>query len=88
MKIYKSYLFRNKDPIIDQLRTAIADAGASYAEIERHSGVTYATMRNWFHGETKKPQFATCKAVARAIGYEIQLVKTKETNVVPIRKRA
>ena len=65
---YKSYVFVDKDPVIDALRTAVSDAKASYAELHAGSGVSPATIRNWFHGETRRPQFATVAAVARTLG--------------------
>jgi transcriptional regulator with XRE-family HTH domain len=68
MKTYKSYVFKTKDPIIDALRTAYEDAGGSYKEISARSGVSYSTIHNWFHGKTRRPQFATVAEVAIACG--------------------
>ena len=65
---YKSYLFREKDPVIDALRTAVSDSGKSYLGVQNDSGVSATTVHNWFHGKTKRPQFATVTAVARALG--------------------
>lgn len=76
MKIYKSYNFRSKDPVIDLLRTAIKDGGHDWGDIENDSGVTTRTLHNWFSGTTKRPQFATVQAVARSIGYDLMLVKS------------
>ena len=88
LKLYKSYNFRTKDPAIDLLRTAIADTGVSYARIERDSGVTTTTLRNWFHGKTRRPQHATVMAVARAIGYDFVLTKvgTVAPEVIKLRR--
>jgi transcriptional regulator with XRE-family HTH domain len=66
--IYKTYLFRNKDPVIDELRTLIQDEGLSYQDIHVKSGVSVTTLRNWFHGETRRPQSPTVEAVGRACG--------------------
>lgn len=74
-KLYKSYSFRDKDPVIDRLRTIVHDSGKSYAGIEADSGVSASTLYNWFAGEVKRPQFATVMAVARALGYDMQIVK-------------
>jgi hypothetical protein len=71
---YKSYSFIDKDPIIDEVRTMVNDSGVNYAWIEEHSGVTAATLRNWFGGPTRKPQAATLNAVARALGYKLGFV--------------
>lgn len=87
LKLYKSYNFRIKDPVIDLMRTAIADTGISYRKIERDSGVTSTTLRNWFHGKTRRPQHATVMAVVRAIGYDLELVKKYEvTSDVKLRR--
>jgi len=71
LKPYKTYLFREKDPIIDKTRTVVEDSGLSYAEIEEKSGVSTSTMYNWFHGNTRRPQFCTVNAVGGACGKEL-----------------
>lgn len=71
MKIYKSYMFRSKDPIIDVVRTAVQDSKMSYTEISSASGVSHGTLNNWFTGPTKRPQFCTVNAVMRAAGKEL-----------------
>lgn len=75
MKLYKTYSFRDKDPVIDLLRTAIKDSGVSHKRISEDSGVSQGTLSNWFVGPTRRPQFATTQAVARALGYELRLIK-------------
>jgi DNA-binding phage protein len=67
-KLYKTYAFKDKDPIIDHLRTPVN--GKSYSKLSADSGVSTTTLSNWFYGATKRPQFATIAAVARAIGPE------------------
>jgi transcriptional regulator with XRE-family HTH domain len=90
--LYKSYSFVDKDPVIDIMRTIVADEGETYAEIHLRSGVSTSTMYNWFEGETKRPQYATIMAIARSLGYDMQLKKMKGAapakNVVLLRKRA
>ncbi len=66
VKLYKTYSFKDKDPIIDHLRNPVN--GKSYSELAKDSGVSSSTLANWFDGPTKRPQFATIAAVARAIG--------------------
>lgn len=75
---YKSYNFVDKDPIIDQVRTAITQAKVSHAYISEKSGVTTTTLRNWFTGHTKRPQAATIRAVLRSIGYDIKVVRIQK----------
>lgn len=69
-KLYQTYLFKTKDPVIDYLRTAKAKAGIKNSGISRNSGVSAGTLNNWFSGTTRRPQFATVMAAARGIGPE------------------
>jgi len=75
VKLYLSYNFIDKDPVIDHLRTIIADEKVTYAYIEAKSGVTKQTLQNWFAGNTKRPNNATVEAVVRCLGYERPIVK-------------
>jgi len=68
LNLYKSYVFRDKDPIIDAIRTAYEDAGGSPRFISARSNVSPSTIRNWFRGATRRPQFATIAEVAIACG--------------------
>lgn len=70
-KLYKSYVFRDKDPIIDATRTIVQASKKSYAEIGEASGVSPTTLNNWFQGTTRRPQFCTINAVGRALGHEL-----------------
>jgi hypothetical protein len=40
-----------------------------------------STIRNMFHGATKKPQNATVMAIVTSLGYERQWVKKRKLNV-------
>lgn len=77
---YKSYLFREKDYVIDALRTAHSDSRKTYQEVADDSGVKVGTLRSWFGGKTRRPQFATVAAVALACGKTtVRLAKGKVT---------
>jgi hypothetical protein len=85
MKLYKSYMFRGKDPSIDQLRTVIQDetgdqqiSNKTLTRIEADGGPTVSCMDNWFRGDTKRPQNATIEAAGRALGLKRVWVKNKE----------
>lgn len=65
---YRSYQFVDKDPVIDALRTAVSEAKVKYSTLSAESGVSATTLHNWFHGNTRRPQFATTAATARALG--------------------
>ena len=83
IKMYKTYLFRNKDPIIDELRTALQmeakATGVSVSKMERKacelSGLSFSTPAGWFRKEIRRPQFATLKAFARAIDSDLTLTR-------------
>jgi hypothetical protein len=79
---YKSYSFVDKDPIIDEVRTIVQLSGATYKKIEEDSGVTSKTLRDWFDGQTRKPQAATLNAVARALGYKLGFVPYEVVSIV------
>lgn len=74
MKLYSSYMFRTKDPVIDQLRTQIQDKlGRQFSHgdlktIEDNGGPTVGCMEGWFHGKVNRPQNATIEAAGRAMG--------------------
>ncbi len=67
---YKAYPFMEKDPIIDLLRTIKRDADMKDSQIHENGGPAVATMRGWFTGATRRPQFATVAAAAMAMGVD------------------
>jgi hypothetical protein len=77
----KAYLFRTKDPVIDQLRTMVEDkfghrvTRKDLRVIEENGGPKAGTMAGWFFGGIKRPQSATTEGCGRALGYERQWVK-------------
>lgn len=89
MSGYKTYRFRDKDPVIDLVRTCVqifaglrgVKFGRAMTLLERDSGVKAATMRNWFFGATVSPKFSTLAAVVYATGRDIHVgnktVRTK-----------
>ena len=77
LRLYKSYVFKNKDPIIDLTRTIVQDSGYSYSAVSALSGVSATTLYNWFNGDTRRPQFASINAVGRACGKTLVWVDLK-----------
>lgn len=83
--LYKSYVFRAKDPVIDELRTLAEDHfgrrvnGVSLKAIEEAGGPTVSCMRAWFFGVTKRPQNPTVEAAGRAIGFRRKWVRMERT---------
>jgi len=67
LKVYRSYNFIDKDPVIDYARTRVyANGGPS--KVAKTSDVSPQTLYNWFHKRTRRPQFATVAAVLIACG--------------------
>lgn len=77
--VYDSYRFlpEEKDPIIDAMRTIVEREGQSYQKIHEHGGPAVGTMSQWFTGSTRRPQFVTVAAFARALGYDVQITKRR-----------
>ena len=81
MKLYKSYMFRTKDPVIDELRTMVQQANkgklssAALTKIERDGGPSSGCMAAWFFGKTMRPQSATVEACGRSVGFKRVWVK-------------
>jgi predicted transcriptional regulator len=75
LKLYKSYNFVDKDPVIDRVRAIITKEGLTYGAAAEKSGVGASTLYNWFEGSTRRPQYATVMAVVRSLGYKEMFVK-------------
>jgi transcriptional regulator with XRE-family HTH domain len=86
--LYRSYVFKDKDPVIDKIRTMVQDEGIKETNLAIISGVSKSTLTNWFEGETKKPQYATIAAVTMAMGYVTDFVKEKKVNYAAEFKKA
>lgn len=75
----QDYRFIDKDPIIDMIRTEAQRHGPlKGGQIERlaeESGVSSGTIRNWFFGETKRPQSLSTRFVLEALGVTIKYVR-------------
>lgn len=82
--IYKSYVFRQKDPAIDELRTVVEDHFGHRvtrkdvrAMALNGGGPKAGTINAWFFGKTMRPQSASLEAAGRSLGYKRQWVKMK-----------
>ena len=83
---YKTYAFKDKDPVIDKLRTLVQDEAKKSKTTEKEvchkvcldSGMSETTPDNWFNGDTRRPQHATVMAFAGALGYEQKFVRIKK----------
>jgi transcriptional regulator with XRE-family HTH domain len=90
VNVYRTYQFKDKDPVIDALRTIIEESGLSekYKTVHEISGVSQSTLNNWFKGTTKRPQYATISAVSSSLGYETTFVKARRIDVEAERRAA
>jgi hypothetical protein len=84
-KRYGSYLFRTKDPVIDEIRTIVQDEYGkvdykALRTIEEHGGPTAACLIGWFYGKTKRPNNATVEAAGRAMGRKRVWVSHRPNN--------
>jgi hypothetical protein len=63
---YKSYVFRQTDPVLDALQPMLRSNKA--AELKKLSGVSTTTISNWKKKKIRRPQFCTISAMALATG--------------------
>lgn len=76
LRLYKSYMFKEKDPVIDELRTIAEDYfgkrinNHDMTQITEAGGPSVACMRAWWLGDTKRPTSATVEAAGRAMGFQ------------------
>jgi len=76
LPLYKSYVFKGKEPCIDLTRTLFEDVFGRrvdtkmLAEVEKNGGPSVGCMRGWFFGDTMRPNNVTVEAAGRALGYE------------------
>src|SRR4051812_5257513 len=90
VRLYRTYRFLDKDPVIDKIRTVVDDEGLMkrLTIVHELSGVATTTLNNWFNGHTKKPQNPTIEAVLTSLGYEREIVKKKDIDIERERKMA
>jgi hypothetical protein len=75
MRTYGAYVFKTKEPCIDEYRTLVEDhfghrvTNKDLEHISEAGGPSSACMRGWLFGATERPQNATMEAAGRALGY-------------------
>jgi hypothetical protein len=82
---YRTYNWKNKNPVIDKVRTILQDEGM-YAKNKRSmlsalSGCSTSTYDGWFEGDTRDPRHTTVMATLSALGYEERFVKAETLNL-------
>lgn len=83
LRTYRTYRFIDKDPVIDEMRTLVKDEGlmGKLTIVSQLSGVSVATLENWFKGDTKSPQNRTICAVTSSLGYKREWAKDREIEI-------
>jgi transcriptional regulator with XRE-family HTH domain len=74
VRLYRTYSFKNRDPILDTMHDIAGDV--SRTTLAKRSGVSAGTYSNWWspNGKTKRPQYATVVATLRALGHDVRIV--------------
>ena len=78
---YRSYSFKDKDEVIFEVESLMKKEGLSAVDVFHLSHVSPTTIKNWTHGETKRPQNATLEAVIRGMGYKRVIVSDRDSNL-------
>src|SRR4051812_4516259 len=89
IRLYRTYSFINKNPVIDKVRTLLQEEGLfkQLGAVADISTVGRGTLDKWFHGDTKNPQHHTIAAVITSLGYEEQFVKQTKIDIEAERKK-
>jgi transcriptional regulator with XRE-family HTH domain len=72
-----SYLFHDKHPLIDVIRTKMQDEGVTYETIRQKTGVSMGTLVRWFDGTTKNPHSVTLNQVAAFFGLKLNFTEVE-----------
>jgi transcriptional regulator with XRE-family HTH domain len=90
VKIYRSYEFIDKDPVIGRIKEMIEKERLLKKPgiVHELSGISTQTLHKWFHGETRRPQHATIMAVALSLGYRMDFKQERSINVEHERRAA
>jgi len=85
MKTYNSYVFRTKDPVIDELRTLTQKEFGTLTRrdlkaVEEGGGPKVGTTAGWFFGKVRRPQNPGIEAYGRTLGYHRPWTKMSEAD--------
>ena len=83
IRIYRTYSYLEKNPVIDRCRTLVQDEGLfdRLGELAQISTISRQTLVKWFHGDTRNPQHATVAALITSLGYTEEFVKAGKTKL-------
>lgn len=89
-RIYRTYRFIDKDPIIDAMRSIRADGHLKTKDDAALAGLAAGTLAGWFDGDTRQPKNSSVTAYTSSHGYvrhdrlrrdgtvEVRFVKARE----------
>jgi hypothetical protein len=72
----EGYRWIDKDPIIDEMMALAKQDGRSLSAIAVQAYLSPTTAHNWDKGKTRKPNHVSVQFFLRAMGYEMQIVKS------------
>jgi hypothetical protein len=75
---YDTYNFKDVDPVIDEMRTALDDSGHKASWACGVSRLSTTTVSNWFNNKTRRPQNASISAFMGALGYRRKWIRDRE----------
>jgi DNA-binding phage protein len=85
---YKSYNWKDRDPVFDQLRTIISDSGMSYKQIHEESGVSLTTLyRHFTQCSSIRTRHDVVAAIASAAGFDFVLQKRSSGKIIKFEPR-
>ena len=68
LRMYKSYNFVDKNPVIYRLQTIIDGHKLSLQEVAEESGLSLGCLRAIFYGKTRDPRHSTIARIVIALG--------------------
>jgi hypothetical protein len=84
-KILRTYRFIDKDPVKDEMQTALQDEGLfskkGLRQVAILSNLSFSTIDALFFGETRRPQNATVMGIMSSIGYKRTWSKDRKLNL-------
>jgi hypothetical protein len=86
--VLRHYAFIDKDPVIDKMRTLMAEEGVSEYHAALMAGLSPGTVKNWISGPTRRPQFASIVSQTRALGYDMEFKRRRNVDVEGELKKA
>src|SRR6266704_2142576 len=86
------YRFKNKNPVIDKMRTVAQDEGLYNKKrrriLSQNTGMAVGTFDGWWDGDTIDPKHKSVANFYASLGYEETWRKTRKINIEEEQKAA